>query len=211
MVSRRRFTFWIGFGLFTLSERLNLAGLDRLAAAAMSGGEPLHAALPKLDAKLPVHWHAAGNSAWQWFERETLINGKWTLSGITTPRSKSNGEHYADQEGYLDESLAPQALRLANTEPDAEAVVLAAIKHSDHHATETRRSRHGLPPSRWLRSLHADELRLWLRTITVPEATVSGMTNWEHLTRDHMFDPALIEGLVEDEQAKLHAAAHFGF
>jgi hypothetical protein len=74
-----------------------------------------------------------------------------------------------------------------------------------------RRARHGRPPSRWLRSLHADELRIWLKTIDVPEAGVSGMTFWEHLTRDHFFDPGRIAGLTVDEQAKLHAAAHHGY
>ena len=37
------------------------------------------------------------------------------------------------------------------------------------------------------------------------------MTYWTHLTRDHSFEPDLIEGLVVDEQAKLHAAAHYGY
>ena len=37
------------------------------------------------------------------------------------------------------------------------------------------------------------------------------MTYWTHLTRDHSFDPEEIKGLTEDEQAKLHAAAHYGY
>ena len=74
-----------------------------------------------------------------------------------------------------------------------------------------RRARHGRPPSRWLRSLRADELRIWLKTIDVPEAGVSGMTFWEHLTRDHSFDADRIAGLSIDEQALLHAAAHYGY
>jgi hypothetical protein len=37
------------------------------------------------------------------------------------------------------------------------------------------------------------------------------MTYWEHLTRDHGFDPIRIEGLSIEEQAKLHAAAHYGY
>ncbi len=74
-----------------------------------------------------------------------------------------------------------------------------------------RRARHGRPPSRWLRSLRADELRTWLKTIDVPEAGVEGMTYWEHLTRDHFFDPQRIAGLNKAEQARLHAAAHFGY
>ncbi len=45
----------------------------------------------------------------------------------------------------------------------------------------------------------------------MPEAGVSGMTFWEHLTRDHSFDPDRILGLNTDEQAKLHAAAHHGY
>jgi len=56
-----------------------------------------------------------------------------------------------------------------------------------HLPTSDRRSRHGRPPSKWLRSLSADEIRIWLKTVRVPEAGVSGMTYWEHLTRDHMF------------------------
>ena len=59
--------------------------------------------------------------------------------------------------------------------------------------------------------VHADELRIWLGTIDPPEAGVSGMTYWTHLTRDHSFDPLKIEGLAEPEQAKLHAAAHYGY
>ena len=60
-------------------------------------------------------------------------------------------------------------------------------------------------------SREADELKIWLKTIEVPEAGVSGMTFWEHLTRDHSFDPDRIAGLTIDEQAKLHAAAHYGY
>ena len=78
-------------------------------------------------------------------------------------------------------------------------------------ADPLRRARHGRPPSKWLRSLHADELRIWLKTIDVPEADVSGMTFWTHLTRDHAFDPEKIEGLTLAEQGQLHAAAHYGY
>ncbi len=74
-----------------------------------------------------------------------------------------------------------------------------------------RRSQDGRPPSEWLRSMDADELRAWLADVEVPEAGVSGMTFWTHLTRDHMFRPLLIKGLTEAEQAKLHAATHFGY
>jgi hypothetical protein len=87
----------------------------------------------------------------------------------------------------------------------------ASDDHHERTASPARRARHGRPPSKWLRSLNADELRVWLKTIEVPEADVSGMTFWEHLTRDHSFSPEKIEGLALDEQAKLHAAAHFGY
>jgi hypothetical protein len=74
-----------------------------------------------------------------------------------------------------------------------------------------RRARDGRPPSKWLRSLKADELRIWLPTIEPPEAGVQGMTFWRHLTRDHSFDAEKIKGLTIPEQAKLHAAAHDGY
>ncbi len=74
-----------------------------------------------------------------------------------------------------------------------------------------RQAQDGRPPSEWLRSMDAEELREWLSGIEVPEAGVAGMTFWTHLTRDHQFRPLLIKGLTEAEQAKLHAAAHFGY
>jgi hypothetical protein len=89
--------------------------------------------------------------------------------------------------------------------PETEAEQIAGKPHPN------RLARHGRPPSQWLRSLDAEELRVWLKTIEVGEAGVSGMTFWVHLTRDHYFDPAKIEGLTIDEQALLHAAAHAGY
>ena len=74
-----------------------------------------------------------------------------------------------------------------------------------------RRAQDGRPPSEWLRSMDTEELRAWLAKIEVTEASVQGMTFWTHLTRDHSFRPLLIKGLTEVEQAKLHAAAHFGY
>lgn len=207
-MTRRRFAFWVGFGLFSLAERLRCYGLDELAAAAMRAAEPPKpAALPEI----PVHWIAAENKNWRWFERETFVAGQWKLTGITTPINKKTGEPKADGTGYLEESLVPAELRRGN---QREAIVLPPeldAEYDRHRPHPKRRSRHGRPPSKWLRSLNADELRIWLKTIDVPEAGVSGMTYWEHLTRDHSFDPAKIEGLSVDEQAKLHAAAHFGY
>src|SRR5262249_20746487 len=95
----------------------------------------------------------------------------------------------------------------SDTSDAAETIVEGDV----HLADPARRARHGRPPSRWLRSLHAEEIRIWLKTIDVPEAGVEGMTFYEHLTRDHSFDPDRIVGLSIDEQAKLHAAAHHGY
>jgi hypothetical protein len=204
----RRFAFWMSFGLFTLSEKLRIGGLDRLAA------ETLRRTSRKVSdatSPAPVHWTAAENRTWRWFERENLVDGKWKLTGVTTPIHKATGEPHVGP-GYLDETLVPSKLRggrddviIENIPPEL------AAEFAEHEPSERRRARHGRPPSKWLRSLEADELRIWLKTIKVPEAGVEGMTFWEHLTRDHSFDPVKIEGLTIDEQALLHAAAHYGY
>lgn len=220
-MNRRHFAFWCSFGLFALANRLQVYGLDELAAAMMHGDKP-----PK---SLPTHWRLADNGVWRWFERETFVDGRWQLSGITTPIRMETGEQAPARTGYLDDDLVPTEVRRHRpTLKAAEAVAAKQNKQAeqattattppdpshdfgDHEPSEKRRARHGRPPSKWLRSLHADELRIWLKTIDVPEADVVGMTYWVHLTRDHSFDPARIEGLTIDEQAKLHAAAHFGY
>jgi hypothetical protein len=213
---RRRFMFWIGFGLFNLSQKLRADGLDDLAAAAMKSADPAPAAklIPK-----PVHWTAGSNKTWRWYERENLVNGQWKVTGITTPIHKRTGERFTGREGYLDDSLLPVEMR-AGTPPrgddqvtPASAVTLeSAVDDSNRHLPDAmRRANHGRPPSKWLRSLYASELRIWLKTIDVPEAGVEGMTFWEHLTRDHSFESDKIAGLTIDEQAKLHAAAHYGY
>jgi hypothetical protein len=205
-ITRRRFAFWLGFGLFQLSEALGADGLDGLAAAAMKATEPTN----QPDGKsVPEHWTLAENNDWRWFEREHLIDGRWKLTGITTPMHRRSGEKLT-REGYLDESLVPPAMRHGEVEV-AEVPERGAVEEDAGEASTSRRARHGRPPSRWLRSLKADELRIWLKTIDVPEAGVSGMTFWEHLTRDHYFSAARITGLSEDEQAKLHSAAHYGY
>jgi hypothetical protein len=208
-MTRRRFAFWLSFGLFSLAQKLRVYGLDELAAATIRATEPVTKAPVSLP---PVHWRAAANELWQWYERETLINGQWTLSGITTPVNKQTGERYTGQAGYLDESLVPEKTRRGYVESmTAEELAEFQAEFGERKPHPKRQARHGRPPSKWLRSLNADELRIWLKTIDVPEAGVSGMTYWEHLTRDHSFDPVKIEGLTEDEQAKLHGAAHYGY
>ncbi|HEY2413542.1 MAG TPA: hypothetical protein VGI40_14930 [Pirellulaceae bacterium] len=213
MMTRRRFAFWIGFGLFNLSETLRAETFDKLAAATMRSTEskPKEIAEP-----LPVHWTANSDNTWRWYEREDLIDGQWVATGITTPVNKKTGELKMGHGGYLDESLLPVELRIANhasreQTDEAHSAVEKNGETDPHLPTTECRARHGRPPSQWLRSLQADEIRIWLKSINVPEAGVSGMTYWEHLTRDHMFDAAHIAGLTTDEQAKLHAAAHFGY
>jgi hypothetical protein len=203
-ISRRRFAFWVGFGLFSLSERFGAGGLDRLAAAAMRATDASPPALPE-------HWTAAENNTWRWYEREHLIDGQWQLTGITTPVRKSSGEPMAGATGYLDESLVPENVRQGIQDATTETSDETHFEADRGKPSASRRARHGRPPSRWLRSLNADELRVWLKTIDVPEAGVAGMTFFEHLTRDHSFDSKKITGLTEAEQARLHAAAHYGY
>ena len=141
---------------------------------------------------------------------QNLVDGHWKLTGITRPVHKTTLEAYNDHSGYLDDSLVPASMRKGASPLDPEAAA-AAVEDDAGQPNPMRRARHGRPPSRWLRSLRADELRVWLKKIDVPEAGVSGMTFWEHLTRDHSFDADRIAGLNVVEQAKLHAAAHYGY
>jgi hypothetical protein len=125
---------------------------------------------------------------------------------MTTPIHKQTGEPKAKRGGYLDERLLPEEMRLT-----AQSIDGMDAKPKVQLPTAKRRSRHGRPPSKWLRSLEAAELSIWLTTIETHEAGVSGMTYFEHLTRDHSFDADKITGLTEEELAKLHGAAHFGY
>jgi|GEM_PF-1388312 len=206
--TRRRFAFWVGLGLFSLGEKLHINAFDELAATTMHGVE---AASPTTQSKTPEHWTAAENRTWRWYERENLFDGQWKLTGITTPIHKRTGEPYTVHEGYLDESLVPAEVRLGNQPKPEDAITGEVAEATPGEPSAARRKRHGRPPSKWLRGLRADELRIWLKTIDVPEAGVSGMTFWTHLTRDHSFDAEKIKGLTIDEQAKLHAEAHYGY
>ena len=212
-MKRRRFLFWISFGLFNLADRFQIVGLDRLAAAAMRLADPQPSGSSSSNSATdpPEHWVAAENTAWNWFEREHYVGGRWKLTGVTTPISKETGLPLTGRTGYLDESLVPAEMRLGSQATGAEDSSDRSLETTEHEPDPARRARHGRPPSKWLRSLKADELRIWLKTIDPPEAGVEGVTYWTHLTRDHFFDPTKIAGLTTDEQAKLHAAAHFGY
>lgn len=76
------------------------------------------------------------------------------------------------------------------------------------------RAREGRPPSEWLRSLTADEIRKWLPTVKdkdMPVAEVEGMTAQYHLVHHHYFTASHIKGLTRPELIKLHSCAHYGF
>jgi len=205
-MQRRRFVFWVGFGLFGLAEKLRASVLDDLAASIMRKTDSRAATTSAAE-----HWRLAGNNTWRWYERETLVDGQWKVSGITTPIHRTTGEPYTGKTGYLDENLVPASMRQVARASHTAPIGDAEAEDDPGRSTAARRARHGRPPSKWLRSLRADELRIWLRTIDPPEAGVEGMTFFEHLTRDHSFDADVVSGLSETEQAKLHAAAHAGY
>lgn len=208
-MTRRRFTFWLGFGLFSLAEQLRVDGLDELAATITRGTPD---SKESTSTPSPVHWNVTDNKRWWWYERQNRIKGEWITTGITTPTNKKSGQPYVGTiDGYLDESLVPEEVRVASQRQPKDVSGEAAHGEDYGQPNSKRRARHGRPPSKWLRSLYADELRIWLKTIDVPAADVSGMTFWTHLTEDHSFDSEKIEGLTVPEQAKLHAAAHYGY
>ena len=196
-MNRRRFAFWVGMALFWVSDRLRASAIDSVAATMMDRAE-------KNKHKLPPHtkWTSKESKTWRWFERHKLVHDKWKLTGRTTPVHKETGEPYKGKTGYLSEELVPDSVK---------RIARRKEKLAEHKADPERKARDGRPPSEWLRRLNADELRLWMTTIEVPEVGVSGMTFFTHLTRDHSFDAKRIEGLSNAELAKLHSAAHFGY
>lgn len=161
-------------------------------------------------------WTPAQNESWRWYERESLRGGQWEVTGVTKPVHRETGRTIDDIPGYLDESLVPEQVRrtvVGHNLREQAVIGGQPPRPSDSFGkiSMQRRARDGRPPSNWLRSMDSEELRDWLSTVDVGEAGVRGMTFWTHLTRDHLFKPLLIKGLTETEQAKLHAAAHFGY
>ena len=200
-MNRRRFAFLVGMGLFWVSDKLRADRVDDLAAALMRSTE---------GTTKRTRWSEHENPRWRWYERETRVDGKWKRTGVTTPISKETGQPYTGRSGYLSEAEVPVEMRRGQR-PAAGHETSVASETRDGKPDPTRRAHDGRPPSKWLRSLNADEIHVWLKTIEVPEHGVSGMTFWIHLTRDHSFDGKKIEGLHLEDQAKLHAAAHYGY
>lgn len=195
-MTRRHFAFWIGMLLFWVSEKVHANFMDSAAAQLMTWADSRGTLTSE-------RWQANENRSWTWFERQLRVDGAWHIVGITTPKNKITGEPYTAKQGYLDEALVPDDVVRTASE--------MRKKFAEAKVDETRRAEGGRPPSKWLRSLRAEELRIWLRTIDVPRAGVSGMTFWTHLTRDHGFSESNIQGLTLKEQAQLHAAAHHGY
>lgn len=197
MMTRRRFAFWIGFALFWLGRRVSAKTLDETATSLMEWSET-----PDPDRSRQDRWRPNANYKWRWYERQTRIQGEWKTSGLTRPTNSETQKPYAEQAGYLDEESVPEEVR-RRTEVMYKKLAPGRKEPADFGD--------GRPPSKWIRSLNASELRLWLKTIRVPPVGVDGMTFWTHLTRDHSFSEERIRGLNETEQAKLHAAAHYGY
>jgi hypothetical protein len=235
-MNRRHFAFWFSFGLFTLADRLKVYGLDELAAAMMRDDKSPAAALPthwrladngvwrwfERETFVDGQWKLSGITTPVRMETGELAPAQeGYLDDAIVPAEVRRRKPTLKAEEALaaeqNEKTSPAAAKSAESERSVAASTAdvaapsPSLDFDEHEPSEKRRARHGRPPSKWLRSLHADELRIWLKTIDVPEADVVGMTYWEHLTRDHSFDPAHIEGLEIDEQAKLHAAAHYGY
>jgi hypothetical protein len=164
------------------------------------------------------HWTPEGNGAWTWYRLERFVDGDWLTIGLTTPVSTDSDETVILEDGYLDNAQVPLYVVMGQL-PRIPTELAGLLEPSQYDASSahahvpdaTRRSSQGKPPSVWLRSLFASELREWLPTIEVPPATVRDMTFWTHLVRDHGFDPLRIEGLNEFEFFQLHSAAHHGY
>lgn len=164
------------------------------------------------------HWTPEQDAQWQWYRLERYLAEKWETVGISLPVDRESGEPFEPAEGYLSLSQVPTYVR-EGTLPELPGHLQASMPPTrfDPQAEEVRQpdpdaqARDGRPPTDWLVSLRAGELRSWLPTIDVTEAGVSGMTCWVHLIRDHSFDPRMIEGLTAPELTLLHSAAHAGY
>lgn len=164
------------------------------------------------------HWTPEEDGEWEWYRLERYVDGDWRTVGISLPINKVSGEPYEPADGYVSLSQIPSYV-LNGELPQGASEILTElapsqfdpIKDSVREPDPDVRSRQGKPPSDWLRSLTARDLKEWLHTVDAPEATVEGMTFWVHLVRDHGFDPRRIEGLTEQEFLHLHSAAHHGY
>lgn len=213
ITDRRQFAIALGLGLLTSRASW---GDDEISSAP----KPSFVDWQELAKQGQVfeHWTPEENSEWNWYRAERYVDGAWKSFAISLPVNRNTGELHRPAEGYVGLDEIPPYV-LAGALPQLPESIKRQMAPSQFDPTEATKRlpdpevqiRDGKPPSEWLRSLNAEELRTWLRTIDVTEASVSGMTFWVHLVRDHSFDPRRIEGLTEREFLLLHSAAHFGY
>lgn len=211
--NRRQFAFTLGSGL--ISARLAW-GEDDL----ISDLSPDYLDWQQLAKQGHVfeHWTPEQDGPWQWYRLERYVKNEWKSVAISLPVNQETGEDFEPSDGYIPRDEIPSYV-FAKELPVLPAAVSKHLSPSRYDPEEALlrtpdpeiQRRDGRPPSDWLTSLTAEELRKWLITIEAPPATVSGMTFWVHLIRDHGFDPRRIDGLSEHEYSLLHAAAHHGY
>src|SRR3989304_4864905 len=116
-MNRRRFVFWLGFGMFSVGAKLRIDCLDEWAAAAMRSTDvpaaPATSPTAAADPATPIHWIATGDQHWQWYEREHFVDGRWQLPGTTAPGHRKTGKRKADRPDYLDDTQVPADVRHA--------------------------------------------------------------------------------------------------
>ncbi|MCR9294902.1 MAG: hypothetical protein NXI32_19460 [bacterium] len=211
--SRRQFTFALGLGLVSAKLAWGENGT-------ISELPPDYLDWQQLAERGHVfeHWTPEEDGPWQWYRLERYIEATWKSVGISLPVNRDTGEEFEPSDGYIHRDEIPSYV-LAEELPLLPEEVRRHLSPSQFDPEEALRRkpdpeiqlRDGRPPSDWLTSLNAEELRKWLVTIDAPPATVNGMTFWVHLIRDHSFDPRRIEGLSEHEFFLLHSAAHHGY
>jgi len=213
ITNRRQFVAALGLGL--VSARTG-SGDDEISFAS----HPFFVEWQELarQGQIFEHWTPEDDGKWSWYRAERYVDGDWKSHAISLPVNRKTGELHQPADGYVGLDNIPPYV-LTGDLPQLPDSIKRQMAPSQFDPTEAMmrlphpevQMRDGKPPSEWLRSLYADELRTWLKTIDITEATVSGMTFWVHLVRDHSFDPRRIEGLNEREFLQLHSAAHFGY
>ena len=111
MITRRKFAFWVSFGLFTLAEKLHAETLEKLATPRFDRTEPTVGRLRRDNDRRQRHRNslASGeNSTWRWFERESWATGRWKVTGITVPVSKRTGESSRGKQAISTRDLVPE-------------------------------------------------------------------------------------------------------
>lgn len=215
-MNRRQFTTRLLAGVAgtAVARAVRATAVDDLAARVTAAAiDPNHYAMPIAPARVVEHWRVAQNNAWRWLERSELIGGEWRAAGMTLPVHRETGRPIdgRDCADYLLECQAPEGIGEAIAAGAADYCVVREDAAPGPSVEPLRKARDGRPPSHWARGLEPAELVAWLDAFEPPQADVSGMTFFEHLTRDHGFDSVKLAGLDDQYLAKLHGAAHGGY